>query len=118
MRWAILLLISGILTMADYSPKDLARALMGARPAAAQGQASPQDLERARLAKQAREIERRALTAPGRIGHDEHERLSRLAEGFKISREQYEAATGMNNPPPGVDPDEWRGSLMPLRTRR
>jgi hypothetical protein len=35
MRWAILLLLSGILTMADYSPKDLARALMG-QPASAQ----------------------------------------------------------------------------------
>jgi hypothetical protein len=111
MRWAILLLLSGILTMADYSPKDLARAL-AAEPAQAQGP------DRALIAKQAREMEQRALTAPGRISRDEHERLSRLAGGFKISKEQYEAATGMNNPPKGVDPDEWRGSLMPLRTRR
>jgi hypothetical protein len=33
MRWAILFLLSGILTMADYSPKDLARALMAAKAA-------------------------------------------------------------------------------------
>jgi hypothetical protein len=50
MRWAILILLSGILTMADYSPKNLARALTGAQPAAAQGPA------RALIAKQAREM--------------------------------------------------------------
>jgi hypothetical protein len=99
-------------------PAGRARALTGAQPAAAQGQASPQDLERALLAKQAREIRQRTLTAPGRISHDAHARLSKQFEGFKISKEQYEAATGMNNPPPGVDPEDWRGSLRPLQRRR
>jgi hypothetical protein len=41
MRWAVLLLLSGILTMADFSPQDLARALTGAQPAAAQDDGRP-----------------------------------------------------------------------------
>jgi hypothetical protein len=42
--------------------------------------------------------------------------LSRRLETGQLTKEQYEAATGMNNPPPGTDPVEWRGGLMPFRT--
>jgi hypothetical protein len=52
---------------------------------------------------------------PGGISEYEHGRLSLLLSLGKLTPEQYEAMSGMKNPPPGVEPEEWRGSLMPLR---
>src|SRR5215217_3759652 len=101
MRWAILFLLSGILTMADYSPKDLAQALM-MTPAAAQSRGDPAEAHS--RANEARAKEQRALSAPGRISEAERDRLSGLVMGGEISKEDYEAATRMNNAPEGIDP--------------
>jgi hypothetical protein len=42
-------------------------------------------------------------------------RLSLMLNLGKITPEQYEKATRLKNPPPGVDPDEWFGLHLPRR---
>ena len=91
MRWAILLLLSGILTMADFSPQDLARALMG--PAEAKG--AP-----------------RSKRQP--YNEADHARLSGLVSDGKISIEEYNRRMNVAKPPPGVDPHTWALKTKPV----